>query len=325
MTEKRPQQRDEGKGSRRDTERGAPDRGPGDGAHGRQAPDHGAHEGLYVVGQHIPPPSEVNDTIVMGAAIVAGLSAVVFAVGLLAGAGTGVYGSALAVGLLAMAIAVRRYFAAAYPDIEGLEPRELPDADPDDDEPVTEVPPVARRSLLQRMLVGAATLLGLGLAAPVASLGPSPGDALRRTHWTSGRRLVTTDGRPLRPDDVATGGISTVWPEDAIEVENSAVILVRLSQSPPQPPTNLDWVVDDSLVAYSKVCTHAGCPVGLFRERDDALFCPCHQSTFDAARGAVPTFGPTARALPQLPMGVDDDGFLVALGDFAEQVGPAFG
>ncbi len=173
--------------------------------------------------------------------------------------------------------------------------------------------------------MGAAGLFGLSFAAPVASLGPAPEDELRGTAWRAGRRLVTTDGQPLRPDDVAVGGISTVWPEDAVEVEDSAVVLVRLSSGAPSAPTNFDWVVDDDVIAYSKVCTHAGCPVGLFRERDDALFCPCHQSTFDAARGAVPTFGPAARALPQLPMGVDDAGFLVALGDFTEQVGPAFG
>lgn len=288
-----------------------------------------APEGLYVVGQRLPPPSEVNDTIDAGAALVAGASAVVFAVGLLAGAPLWLYGGALALGLLALAVAVRRYFAAAYPDIEGLEPREMPEAEPTRqegaEEPVAEVAPVGRRSLLQRLLIGAAALFGLSLAAPVASLGPKPGDALRHTAWETGRRLVTTDGQPLRPGDVALGGISTVWPEDAIEVENSAVVLVRLSSGPPQEPTNPDWVVEGELVAYSKVCTHAGCPVGLFRERDDALFCPCHQSTFDAARGAVPTFGPTARALPQLPLGLDDDGFLVALGDFTEQVGPAFG
>jgi ubiquinol-cytochrome c reductase iron-sulfur subunit len=82
--------------------------------------------------------------------------------------------------------------------------------------------------------------------------------------------------------------------------------------------------VVENVVAYSKVCTHAGCPVALYREQDDALFCPCHQSTFDPSRGAVPTFGPAARALPQLPLGLDDQGYLVALDDFQAQVGPAF-
>ena len=84
-------------------------------------------------------------------------------------------------------------------------------------------------------------------------------------------------------------------------------------------------MVDGTVVAYSKICTHAGCPVALYRERDDVLFCPCHQSTFDVQRGATPVFGPAARNLPQLPLGTDDEGYLVALGDFTEQAGPAFG
>jgi ubiquinol-cytochrome c reductase iron-sulfur subunit len=115
-----------------------------------------------------------------------------------------------------------------------------------------------------------------------------------------------------------------VWPEGDIGNERSAALLLRVDERP-VPPTVLEWVVDDSLVAYSKICTHAGCPVALFRERDDALFCPCHQSTFAVTRGAVPTFGPAARALPQLPLGIDEEGYLVALGDFEAPVGPSFG
>lgn len=279
-------------------------------------------DGLYVVGEELPPPSEVNDTLVGAAAALAGVCGLVFGIGLLAGVPLEVYGSALAVGLLSLAIAVRRYFAAAYPDIEAVEPRA--DTATTTPGPVAGVAAVERRNFLQRLVLAGGALLGLGLLAPVASLGPAPGDALRTTAWRPGRRLVTGDGAPLRPGDVAVGGISTVWPEDAIGVEDSAVVLVRLSDRP-RPPTVEDWVVADQLVAYSKVCTHAGCPVALFREGDNALFCPCHQSTFDASRGAVPTFGPTARALPQLPLGLDSDGFLVALGDFVEQVGPAFG
>ncbi len=87
----------------------------------------------------------------------------------------------------------------------------------------------------------------------------------------------------------------------------------------------MEWVVDERVACYSRVCTHAGCPVNLYREQDEALFCPCHQSTFDVVRGCIPTFGPAARALPQLPLGVDDDGFLVALDDYQEQVGPTRG
>ncbi|MDP8977612.1 MAG: ubiquinol-cytochrome c reductase iron-sulfur subunit [Actinomycetota bacterium] len=282
---------------------------------------------LYVVGEAVPPPSDVNDTLVVGALVVAGMCAIVFPLALFLQQSLVVYGGALAVGLLALAVAVRRYFVAAYPEINAVETREsaVASREPREETPVSDVRPLARRSLLGRALVGVAGLFGLSTLSFVASLGPRPSEELTRTSWRPGARLVTGEGTPLRPVDVGVGGVATAWPEGAVLVEDSAVLLVRLSNRRPRPPTNLDWVVDGSLVAYSKICTHAGCPVGLFREQDSVLFCPCHQSTFDAARGAIPTFGPTARALPQLPMDVDDAGFLVALGDFTEQVGPAYG
>lgn len=277
-------------------------------------------DGLDVVERVEPPTSSINDSIVALTSIGAGLLALLFAISLLAGGPIQLYGGALAGALLLMAVAVRRYFTGRYPDITAVEPRvELHDAP---QAPLSDVEPVqGRRSFLSRALIGAAGLLGISLLAPVTSLGPSPGDTLRRTRWARGVRLVTSTGEPVRPVDVQTGGISTIWPEGSINHERSAVLLLRLAQ-PAKEPTRLDWIVDD-LIAYSKVCTHAGCPVALYRERDNALFCPCHQSTFDPSRGAVPTFGPAARALPQLPLGTDSAGYLIALDDFQAQVGPA--
>ena len=281
---------------------------------------HDPHEGLDVVERVEPPASTINDSIVVLTSVGAGLISLVFSIGLLTGAPIQVYGGALAVALMLLAVAVRRYFSARYPDITAVEPRTEPGGD--SDAPISDVAPVAgRRSFLSRALIGATGVLGLSLLAPVTSLGPSPGDVLRRTRWAKGVRLVTGAGEPVRPVDVAAGGISTIWPEGAIGHERSAVLLLRLQQAA-QEPTRLDWIVND-LVAYSKVCTHAGCPVALYRERDNALFCPCHQSTFDPSRGAAPTFGPAARALPQLPLGTDSAGYLVALDDFSAQVGPA--
>ncbi len=83
------------------------------------------------------------------------------------------------------------------------------------------------------------------------------------------------------------------------------------------------WTID-GLVAYSKVCTHAGCPVGLYQSESSLLLCPCHQSTFDVLNGAEPTFGPATRALPQLPIAVDEEGFVIATADYSEPVGPGF-
>lgn len=277
------------------------------------------HEPLQVIERREPPPSSINDAIVTLTAVGAAIAAVVFAVSLVLDAPIGLYGGALAAALLLLAVAVRRYFTGRYPDVIAVEPRVGADdvtADVAAVEPVT-----ARRSFLTRILAGAAGVVGLSLVSFVPSLGPSPGDTLRKTKWARGVRLVTSDGQPVRAADVPAGGVSNIWPEDGIGHERSSVLLLRL-RTPAVPPTRLDWLVSN-LVAYSKVCTHAGCPVALYRERDNALFCPCHQSTFDPSRGAVPTFGPAARSLPQLPLGTDAQGYLVALGDFEAQVGPA--
>ncbi|MPZ87046.1 MAG: Rieske 2Fe-2S domain-containing protein [Nitriliruptorales bacterium] len=282
---------------------------------------------LEIISSEVPPASHVNDSLVIGLSIVAAVCGLVFGVTITLGGPLPLYGGALAIGLLALAYAVRRFFTDRYPEIEAIEPRlQFTDMGMTDEESgdLAEIHPVGRRSLVRRMLIAAAAVFGAGLLAPVSTLGPRVGNRLRQTAWAQGKRLVTTEGNPLRPDDLPPGGVSTVWPEGAIANEFASTLLLRLATEP-EPPTNLDWVVDGSVLAYSKVCTHAGCPVALFRERDGALFCPCHQSTFDVVRGAQPTFGPAARALPQLPLGLDDEGYLVALGDYTDQIGPAYG
>jgi ubiquinol-cytochrome c reductase iron-sulfur subunit len=278
---------------------------------------------LEVIAERVPPPSQANDALVIGAAVAAAVCASAFAVTLLLRTPVAVYGTMLALSLLLLAIAVRRYFVDRYPDVDAVEPRG-PTADPGDLLAIADVAPISRRPLLTRVLIACTAVLGLSFLAPVSSLGPAPDNQLRMTAWRRGRRVVTSDGQPVRPEDIARGGVVTAWPEGAIGVEPSAIVVLRLTTQP-QPPTNPAWVVDSTVVAYSKICTHAGCPVALYREQGNVLFCPCHQSTFDVARGAVPAFGPAARALPQLPLGLSERGELVALGDFTTQVGPAFG
>ena len=80
----------------------------------------------------------------------------------------------------------------------------------------------------------------------------------------------------------------------------------------------------DGIVAFSKVCTHAGCPVGLYRSSSRELLCPCHQSTFDVLDGCRPVFGPAARSLPHLALEVGDDGYLMAQHDYTEPIGPGY-
>ncbi len=184
----------------------------------------------------------------------------------------------------------------------------------------------ARRSFLVRLLGGAAGALGLALLLPALSLGPSPGRGLAHTSWRKGRRVVGEDGKPIVFDSLPDDGFLTVFPEgaDANKADSQALLIKIPNGLLELPPDRLEGVPGGTHVAYSKICTHAGCPVGLYRAATRSLICPCHQSQFDVLRGCKPYFGPAARPLPQLPLGVDRDGNLVALGDFSSPVGPAF-
>jgi ubiquinol-cytochrome c reductase iron-sulfur subunit len=135
---------------------------------------------------------------------------------------------------------------------------------------------------------------------------------------------VTLDGTPVRLEDLAVGGVLTVFPEGFTEPADSQTLLIRLESDEYAPlPGRENWG-PMGFVAYSKICTHAGCPVGLYQASNHELLCPCHQSVFDVLEGARPLSGPAERSLPQLPLAIDDDGYLVAQSDYQEPVGPAF-
>ena len=145
------------------------------------------------------------------------------------------------------------------------------------------------------------------------------------TNWRKGSQLVAVDGREVTVDDLEVGGVLTVFPKGFIGSSPDQVILIRLSETlqPLTPPGRTDWGVA-GYVAYSKMCTHLGCPVGLYQEQTQQLVCPCHQSIFNVVAGAVPEFGPAPRPLPQLPITVDTDGYLRSKGTFDQAVGPGF-
>ncbi|MDQ3983473.1 MAG: Rieske 2Fe-2S domain-containing protein [Actinomycetota bacterium] len=183
---------------------------------------------------------------------------------------------------------------------------------------------VTRRSLLLRMLTAAGGSLAAALAIPSLSLGPRPGESLFETEWTKGARVVDSEGRPLKPLDLVPDSVTTVYPEGHVGSEDAQTLVLKIDRELLDlPQERIDWA-PEGCIGYSKICTHAGCPVGLYRAQAHELLCPCHQSTFDVLRGAEPTFGPADRPLPQLPMGLDDEGYLVALGDYPEPVGPGF-
>jgi ubiquinol-cytochrome c reductase iron-sulfur subunit len=180
-----------------------------------------------------------------------------------------------------------------------------------------------RRRFLIRLLAGAGASLGLALVVPLRSLGPAPGGSMFVTAWRDGVRLVDADGNAISAASMAADEVRTVFPEDAVGDAKAQALLI--GTRPDQLDVDaLPGPTVDDLVCYSKVCTHAGCPVGLYRAAVGELICPCHQSTFDVNDGARVLSGPTGRPLPHLPLGVDDEGFLIALGDFNEPVGPSF-
>ena len=181
---------------------------------------------------------------------------------------------------------------------------------------------LGRRRFLGRFFLAAGGALGLAALFPLRSLGPTPGGALRRTAWRAGSR-ATSGGRPVRARDLEVGSVITVFPDDDTS-EDSATLLIRVDpEALVLAEDRADWA-PEGIVAYSKICTHVGCPVGLYRETTNELLCPCHQSTFDVLRGARPTFGPATRALPQLPIEIDDEGHVVARSDYQEPIGPGF-
>jgi ubiquinol-cytochrome c reductase iron-sulfur subunit len=166
-------------------------------------------------------------------------------------------------------------------------------------------------------------------------MGPLPGTILRYTAWRKGTRLVVYGpNTPLRAADFSTPGqMITVAPEGYAEDQNvlakAVTIIIKFAPGelipnrPGSPGTVMNWTVDN-IVAYSKICTHVGCPVALYEETTHHILCPCHQSTFNAAQGAQVLFGPAPRPLPQLPIGTDAEGYLISTSDFHVPVGPSY-
>ncbi|TFV58510.1 Rieske (2Fe-2S) protein [Geodermatophilus sp. DF01-2] len=192
---------------------------------------------------------------------------------------------------------------------------------------------LARRKLITRSLVFMGGGLGLMLLMPLGGLirNPNTGDPLGTTPWAEGVRLLRNDGSPIRPGDQQPGSLETVFPAvpggNTVENADAATMLIRLR--PEQVEENRPLEGQENFgygdyVAYSKICTHAGCPVSLYEQETSRLLCPCHQSQFDVTQGAKPIFGPATRPLPQLPITVDDEGYFVARSDYIEAVGPTY-
>lgn len=197
-----------------------------------------------------------------------------------------------------------------------------------------------RGSLIAALVASVAPgiVLFRGLAPHSTEEHPHAGDPvylLNHTMWEEGERLAhDPSGEPIRAADLTLGSAVHVIPEKLAglghhegyleEKAKAIVLLVRLlPEQLHELEERKDWSYN-GIVAYSKVCTHVGCPVALYEQQTHHLLCPCHQSQFDVSDGAKVIFGPAARPLPQLPITVDDEGYLIARSDFTEPVGPSF-
>jgi len=193
-----------------------------------------------------------------------------------------------------------------------------------------------RRTLIRNSLIGALIVFPLPAVVLFRGLGPqdeNPVDLLSQTMWREGTRLaLDPSGIPIKAADVTLGSAIHVIPEGLQDLEHgkleekakSAVLLMRLRpEDLQQRPDRVDWSYN-GIVAYSKICTHVGCPVALYEQQTHHLLCPCHQSQFDVSDHCKVIFGPAKRPLPQLPIAVDAEGYLIAQSDFTEPVGPSF-
>ncbi|NEE01786.1 Rieske (2Fe-2S) protein [Phytoactinopolyspora halotolerans] len=193
-----------------------------------------------------------------------------------------------------------------------------------------------RRKMIRNSLLGALALLPLPAIVLLRDLGPTPGNAKEHTVWAEGVRLLTdVTFEPIRAADLEIGQLVNVMPatyeelpdhgpERINERAKSPVMLIRMLPEEINAAAGREnWHVD-GIVAYSKICTHVGCPISLYERTTHHMLCPCHQSTFDLANNGEVIFGPATRALPQLPIAVDSEGFLVAQSDFTEPVGPSY-
>jgi len=192
---------------------------------------------------------------------------------------------------------------------------------------------ITRKGLMIAAGGAAGTALGAAALAPALSLGPAlDTSGLREAPWRRGRRLVDSEGRPLRADEISTDTFYSAFPEGAKRDKiGSPLVVVRLDPRGLRLPPGREGWAPEGIIAFSKICTHAGCAVSEYRTPlfeptapSPALVCPCHYSTFDPAAGGEVVFGPAGRPLPQLPLMIDASGELRAAGGYSGPVGPGW-
>jgi quinol---cytochrome c reductase iron-sulfur subunit len=283
-----------------------------------------------------PAPDRDAETLVLWLLLLVSFFSVAFAVFYVHDGDTQLLGLSIGLAFMCAAAAAIMVALRLVPQEEHVEPRPPLDDQDEADEAIGTYSEGSVRLTRKRLLLTAATGAGGTLAGalvfPALSLGPNAVDVLSASPWRDGRRVVDEDGRVLKAVDIAVGSFRTAFPERASkELLSSPLVVVRIPERDLElPDDRRDWA-PAGILAFSKICPHAGCAISLFRypsfadtEPEPALVCPCHYSTFKVADGGSVTFGPAGRPLPQLPLRIDPEGSLVAGGDFPDNIGPSW-
>lgn len=194
-----------------------------------------------------------------------------------------------------------------------------------------------RRKMIRNTLIGSMALVPLSGVVLLRDLGPLPEKKLKETGWREATpakplQLVNMSTmQPMKPEDLVIGSLTFAMPEGLTthdedfqqRIAKDALMLVRIAPDDIKDDKSKELGFE-GILAYSKICTHVGCPISLYEQQTHHALCPCHQSTFDLADGARVIFGPAGHPLPQLKITTDDKGNLVATGDFEKPVGPSY-
>jgi ubiquinol-cytochrome c reductase iron-sulfur subunit len=196
--------------------------------------------------------------------------------------------------------------------------------EPGEEERVQKGPDQARRRLILLAGAGAAVTTTAAISVPVFLRTDAAARRLRSTAWSEGTRVVDAFGNLVRADGIEIGDLINIYPEGWVGESDSQGIMLRDDPARFSPDARPSPDPIEGVIAYSKLCTHMACPLGLYQQQSGTLLCPCHQALFDVLDGGRVLRGPASRPLPQLPLGVDGDGTLIALGDFTDAVGTGF-
>ncbi|KWR72489.1 MULTISPECIES: cytochrome bc1 complex Rieske iron-sulfur subunit [Glutamicibacter] len=253
-------------------------------------------------------------------------------------------GLGTAFAMLGIGVGIVHWAKTLMPDHELMEMRHEIRSEEDRQDAVEIIDTVIEESGIKRRPLIRNTLIGAIALAPIPAIfmfrdldrtGNTASqmiDSLRHTMWDKGVRLTRDpSGTPIKASDVQIGSAFHVIPEGLNEAEHplnekakAVVLLMRMDPAEMQISEGRETWNVDGIVAYSKICTHVGCPIALYEQHTHHLLCPCHQSTFDLTQECKVIFGPAGHALPQLPITVDSEGYLVAQSDFHEPVGPSY-